>query len=136
MKTLLLDQATWDLTKDASGNIAVADRPYAIAQDVASATRVFLGEIWYDTRLGVPYFEQILGKAPPLEFIKAQLAAPGLTVPNVVDVQVFITGFVNRGLSGQLVITDDRGLTAIVGFMSLDELPWYINAAISYPVVI
>lgn len=36
MKTLLLDQKSWDLTLDAAGNIAVAAEPYAIAQDVAS----------------------------------------------------------------------------------------------------
>ena len=40
--TLLLDQTEWDLVLDASGNIALASPPYALAQDVASAVRTFL----------------------------------------------------------------------------------------------
>lgn len=54
MKTLLLDRATWDLAVDAQGNIAVADVPYATAQDVSSAVREFRGECWYNTALGLP----------------------------------------------------------------------------------
>ena len=56
MKTLLLDQTTWDLTLDANNNIALAAEPYAFAQDAASAIRLFQGELWYDTTRGVPYF--------------------------------------------------------------------------------
>ena len=41
MNTLLLDLTNWDLLVDASGNIAVASDPYSVAQDVASAVRVF-----------------------------------------------------------------------------------------------
>ena len=47
--TLLLDRTTWDLCLDANGNIAMATGPYAIAQDVASAVR-----LWHDTTKGVP----------------------------------------------------------------------------------
>ena len=65
MKTLLLDRTQWDLVQDANGNIALATEPYARAQDVASACRLFRGELWYDTAAGIPYFEDILGKSPP-----------------------------------------------------------------------
>jgi hypothetical protein len=106
MNTLLLDQVTWDLTKDAAGNIAMASNPYAIAQDVASATRLFLGELWYDTTQGVPYFQQILGKLPPAQFIKAALVQAGLTTPETKSIVCYLTGFVNRELTGQLQITD------------------------------
>ncbi len=40
-KTLLLDTDEWDLVLDANGDIALADEPYAISQDVASAIRTF-----------------------------------------------------------------------------------------------
>lgn len=133
MKTLLLDQATWDLTKDASGNIALASNPYSIAQDVASAARLFFGELWYDTTKGVPYLQQILGEAPPPEFIKAQLSAAAGTVPEVIKAETFITAFENREITGQILITDSRGNTLVAGSSSLQgQVPWYINAAVAY----
>jgi hypothetical protein len=114
--TLLLDRTTWDLVLDASGNIAVASPPYALAQDVASACRTFLGEVYYDTTLGVPYFERVLGKFPPLQLVKQLLADAALTVPGVTDPVVFISSFTDRGLSGQVQFTDPSGqvLTADV----------------------
>jgi hypothetical protein len=70
VRTLLLDTATWDLVLDVKGNIAIASEPYSLAQDAASAIKTFLGEVWYDTTQGVPYFEQILGKPPNVELMR------------------------------------------------------------------
>jgi hypothetical protein len=103
--TLLLTQDTWDLCLDASGNIAVASPPYAVAQDVASAIKTFLGEIYYDTGVGIPYFEQILGKSPPLQLVKSQFINAALTVPGVTSALVFFSSFTGRELSGQVQIT-------------------------------
>ncbi len=116
MKTLLLDVVRWDLTVDVTGNIAVASEPYAIAQDAASAIRLFAGELWYDTRQGVPYWEQILGKSPPLALIKAKLEAAAMTVPEVVSAKCYISSFTNRGIKGQVQITDSRGQTSAASF--------------------
>jgi hypothetical protein len=92
--TLLLSVDQWDLTVDSLGNIARASAPYALAQDVASAARTFLGEVYYDTTVGVPYLQQILGKNPPAQFIQNQLAAAALTVPGVVKATCIINSFV------------------------------------------
>lgn len=114
MKTLLLDRTLWDICLDAAGNIAVASEPYAIAQDVASATRLFRGELWYDTSKGVPYFEQILGRAPPLGVLKAKLTEAAKTVPLVDTVKVFISSGDNRVVVGQIQITDTGGTTSVL----------------------
>ena len=114
--TLLLDQTLWDLMLDASGGIAVASDPYSVAQDVASACRVFLGEEWYNATVGVPYFQQILGKNPPAGLIKAQLVAAALTVPGCNNPVVTLTGLVNRRLTGQVQFTDSNGQTQTVAF--------------------
>lgn len=132
MKTLLLDQNIWDLVKDAHGNIALASEPYAIAQDVASAVRVFLGEVWYDTAQGVPYLQQILGKRPPAQFIKDKVAAAGKTTPEVAEIKVTLTGFVDRHLTGQMLIIDTRSRVSIVSFLE-GRVPWYINAITPHP---
>ena len=89
MNTLLLDVGTWDLCSDASGNIASAADPYAIAQDGASAIRTFLGEVWYDDTLGVNYKGQILGKNPPVSLLQELMANAVFTCrPTTADVYV------------------------------------------------
>jgi len=64
-KTLLLDRTVWDLVLDSNGDIALASPPYALEQDVASAVRLFLGELWYDTTKGIPYLKKFLGNYRP-----------------------------------------------------------------------
>lgn len=115
MRTVLLDTALWDLVLDAKGNIAVADAPYALAQDAASAIKLFKGELWYDTRPGVPY-DQILGRSPPLSFIKAQFVAAALRVPGVVAAQCFLNEITDRQVHGQVQVTDRAGVISAAGF--------------------
>ena len=62
--TLALELQDWDLCVDTSGNIALATEPYAIAQDVASACKTFLGECWYDTTYGIPAVAMIAVPVP------------------------------------------------------------------------
>ena len=114
--TLLLDQTVWDLVLDANGNIALAGAPYSVAQDVASVTRTFLGECWYDTSQGIPYWQEILGDLPPLQYIAEQLQDASLTVPNVVAARATFTSFKNRSLAGQIQIIDTDGATNNVAF--------------------
>jgi hypothetical protein len=113
--TLLLDRTTWDLVLDNSGSIALASEPYSIAQDVASAIKTRLGEVWYNTTVGVPY-GQILGKFPPVQFVKAQLVAAAMTVPGVTAAVCFLAGITDRALSGQVLVTDVTGATTPVAF--------------------
>lgn len=115
--TLLLDIAKWDLLLDANGNIAVAAAPYALAQDAASAIKTFLGEVYWDTTIGVRYMTQILGKNPPLPLLKQQLVMAALTVLGVVSAQVFINSLSDRLISGQVQVTDvDTGQVSVAPF--------------------
>jgi hypothetical protein len=117
MNTLLLDQDFNDLCLDASGNIAVASNPYALAQDAASAASTFAGECWYDKSLGLPYLSRIFGQTPPpLALVKAQLIAAALAVPDVVSAKVYFTSLTGRTLTGQLQVTDATGATAVTAF--------------------
>jgi hypothetical protein len=116
MNTLFLLPQTWDLCADASGNIAMATEPYSLAQDAASAIRLFSGELWYDTTQGIPYFGQILGQTPPLQLLKSQFTAVALTVPGVISAVCYITGISGRQVSGQVQVTDATGTTTAAGF--------------------
>jgi hypothetical protein len=113
---LLLDVDAWDLAADATGNIAVAEEPYSLAQDAASAIRLFLGELYYDTSQGIPFFEQILGRRPPVSLMKAHFNRQAMTVPGVVKSQCFITDWTDRKVSGQVQVWDANGNVSAAGF--------------------
>lgn len=114
MKTLLLDVSGWDLLADAAGNIAAAVAPYQHAQDVASALRTFLGEVWYDTSVGIPYFTEVLGHTPPVTFFQELMVQAAKTVPGVVSAECTIEAFENRKVTGQVTFTTDDGQTGTV----------------------
>ena len=114
--TLLLDQTAWDLVIDSAGNIAMASPPYALAQDVASAIKLFVGELWYDTSKGIPYFEDILGHLPPLSVLTGHMEKAALTVPGVVSARVIISSLDNRTVTGQVQFTDESGESNSVNF--------------------
>ena len=116
MKTLYLDPASWDLRLDSTGSIAVADAPYQLAQDAASAILTFIGECFYDKSLGVPYFDQILGHTPSLALMKARFEAAALTVPGVVSAKAYIQRYVNRTVTGTVHVTDRAGATTSAAF--------------------
>lgn len=109
--TLLLDSDGWDWVVDASGNIAVAGAPYSQAQDAASAIRLKLGELYYDTTQGVPY-DRILAQPPNIALLKSYMVAAALTVPGVVSAVCFITSIVGRSVLGQVQITNSSGQAA------------------------
>jgi hypothetical protein len=114
--TLLLDTQAWDLVLDSNGNIALAAPPYAVAQDVASAIRLFLGELWYDTTQGVPYMQQILGQNPTTSQIAAALNQAALTVSSVATANTVITSIAGREVSGQVQFTTTDGSSTTVNF--------------------
>ena len=114
--TLLLDQTQWDLVIDSAGNIAMATPEYALAQDVASAVRLFLGELWYATEKGIPYWEDVLGHLPPASLLTGSIEKAALTVPGVVSAQCIISAFEGREITGQIQFIDEMGTANGVTF--------------------
>lgn len=122
MKTLLLAVDTWDVVLDANGNWAVADVPYALAQDVASSIKTFLAEVWYDTTIGVRWKQQILGKRPPVSLFQEYMVAAALAATpanadvTVVSAKCLIQSFsaITREVIGQVQFVDSNGNTGAV----------------------
>lgn len=108
--TLLLDRANWDLALDANGNIAVADDPYSMEQDVASECRVFEGECYYDTTRGIAFFD-ILGRPAPVQLLKQSLVTAAKRVPGVGDATVYLNELTPRSFGGQVQFS--RGVATI-----------------------
>jgi hypothetical protein len=112
-KTMQLDTGTWDLMLDGSGNLAIADEPYAVAQDVASACLVFSGECYYDNTLGIPWKSDVLGKKPSPGFIAQKMQTEAKKLP-IVD-QALATVFFDkntRTTRGTIRVTDVNGNTS------------------------
>jgi hypothetical protein len=104
------------LVLDVYGNIAAATEPYQLAQDAASAIRLFQGELWFDTSKGVPYFTDVLGRVPPLALLRARLETAAETVPGVASATCVIASVEGRQVRGQVQVTAANGATATAGF--------------------
>lgn len=114
--TLCLDISTWDLFLDSSGNIAMAQPPYALAQDVASAIKTFLGEVWYDDTIGIPYLAKILGQVPPISVFQQYMVDAAESVPGVVSAVCLISSYspLTRKVIGQVQFTDESNVTGSI----------------------
>lgn len=116
MNTILLDTVAWDLVLDVGGNIAVASQPYSLAQDAASAIKLFQGELWYDVSQGIPYWAQILGENPSLSLMKAKWTTAALTVPGVASAVCYISSITDRIVGGQVQVTSSTGQISAAAF--------------------
>lgn len=108
--TIFLNPDTWDLDIDASRNIAMANTPYAQAQNVASACRVWQGECPLNTARGVPYEANVLGYRPTLSQVGSWFQGEANQVRGVAS-SVAILSFDegSRGLGGQMQLTLSDG---------------------------
>jgi hypothetical protein len=97
---------------------------------VASAVRTFQGECWYDTTLGVPYFQNILGYRISLQYMKQAFVRAGMIVPDVASITCFLTGpGLNRSVGGQLQIKSRSGLISVAETGNLlGVAPWWVSA--------
>lgn len=107
--TMKLDES-WDLALDGDGNLAIATDSEAVAQDVASACMVFSRECWFDSTLGIPWKESVLGNQFTPGFIAQKMQTEAKKLP-VVD-QAVASVFFNKGtrrVTGTIRVTDITG---------------------------
>ncbi|MFY1028341.1 hypothetical protein ACE4RU_11705 [Actinobacillus seminis] len=109
MNTLFLHPQKWDLVLDNEGNIAYAKDPYAKAQDVASAIKLFKGELYYDTSKGIPYFDETLGKKQSLALYQYRLEKAALSVAGVAAAKAIVQSNEDRSVTGVVKFTDETG---------------------------
>ena len=115
MNTLFLMPNSWDLTLDASGNIAVASSTYQQAQDIASECRVFVKDMYFSQSEGIPYLEDILGKGLyPLALYRRHLQERALLVPGVTAANIKLALPSDRTLVGSIEFTNNKGKTGVI----------------------
>ncbi|WHB31166.1 baseplate wedge subunit [Xanthomonas phage NEB7] len=117
--TLALDPAVWDLTLDAYGNVATVGDDTAqdvqtgpglrLAQDVATRTRAWRGEVYFDTAQGIDY-DAYLGTAPLVGQLQSDFQTEALKVPGCATALAnFDLARTPRVLSGTLLLSDQAG---------------------------
>ncbi len=93
-RTLRLEPATWDLTLDGVGRIALARDEAATAQNVANEARLFTNDAYFARERGVPHFLIELGRRVNVSAVRSCLRRAALSVPDVKEVlSVEITDF-------------------------------------------
>ena len=112
--TLYLRPDTWDLTLDNDGNIALATQTYQQAQDICSACRTMIKDMYYQQGEGIPYLEQILGQHTyPLALYRQQLQETAMSVDGVVSATVDLS-LNDRVLSGIIKFTNQQNETVTI----------------------
>ena len=115
-RTLYLDQDTWDITLDGAGNIKTAISPYADAQNIANAVRLFTHDAYLRQRQGVPHFSLDLGVQPAASEVRAVYRETALAVENIAAATVEIAGLdtETRAMTGTIQATSANGETVSV----------------------
>ena len=100
MADLKLD-ADGDLEIGPDGDLIIITGIDAIAQHLRIRLQFFRGEWFLDTRLGIPYFEEVLIKSPDLNVVQSLLREAIRETPGVISITSFELDFdgVTRKLS-------------------------------------
>lgn len=101
MISLKLIKDSWDIQLDENGLLLVADADYSIAQNVATAVRLFTNDAYFDTRSGIPHFQITYIRNPNLSVIRSRIKATAEAVVGVASATVILNPLTEAGtLSG------------------------------------
>ena len=103
---LELDNATWDLVLDGTGNVKTLgsdDAPALLSQRIKHRLQTFRGECYLDRSVGVPYFSEVLKKNPDLSRIRSLLASVISGVTGVLKILELSLDFQQRARALRVV---------------------------------
>jgi len=86
MKDLKIDIATSDLELSTGLDLSVVEEDEQIQQNLAIRLRFFFGEWFLNTKVGIPYIEDILKKNPNPSTIEALLKEAISGTPGVYEI--------------------------------------------------
>lgn len=111
MKTLRLNNETWDIGVDGYGNIGVVESNQRLAQDVASSVRVWKGELPFNTDRGINYGnpDELM---PTLNY---DINNQARYIEGVQDSYVVFDKLTDRKLDVTIYLTNESGEQVVVG---------------------
>ncbi len=119
MISLLLNN-NWDITLNDNGSLKTADPNYSTAQTVANAVKLFTGDAYFNTDIGIPHFEITLKRNPALSVIRSHIKKAAMSVSNVKHAEVIINSD-NEMIQGNILITLENGKRSSVSIVFPDE---------------
>lgn len=75
-----------DIYLDASNNISMSYDQQALLEQCAQASKTVLGELVFNTNVGIPYYEAVWVGVPNLQQFQASLRAAFLSIDGVTEV--------------------------------------------------
>lgn len=112
MSLLLTNE--WDITLDNAGNLAIADKNYSIAQDVANAVKLFTNDAYFDTQAGIPHFEISLKRNVSASVVRARIKEAAENVPGVKSAVVNVIEIKAGKLQAEIQLTLNNNTTAVI----------------------
>lgn len=102
-----------------NGDLVLADDKQGILQNILQTLKIYFGEWFMNTSLGIPYFNQILVKNPQQDVINAILINQILNVPGVSQLNEysFTPDFIARKLEVSFLAQTTAGLVDYTGLL-------------------
>jgi hypothetical protein len=76
-------QTTGNTLVVTNGDLVICDNLDAIIQDVSRRLKFFLGEWFLNTKAGIPYFQEILGKHKPDGYVASLFRQVVMETPGI-----------------------------------------------------
>jgi hypothetical protein len=102
-----------DIYLDASGNISISTDQQALLEECAQVARTLLGELVFNTSLGIPYFETVWTGVPNTAQFLAALRTSFLNVNGVLEI-VSLTAIQGTNSSFTPSLNDTLTYTAVI----------------------
>ena len=107
--------AFMDLYLDSYGNISVSYDLQAVLEECAQAAQTRLGELIYNTNVGIPYEQVLWIGTPNIEQFNAALRVAFLSIDQVTDVISLTMSQSNNTLSYTAIINTTFGVGVVNG---------------------
>jgi hypothetical protein len=98
-----------DLYLDENGDLAGVSGVDGIASDLRSRLQTFLGEYTWNTAIGLPWLQEILGERPPRSRIEELVRTEALKTPGVISIDDFTATGSGRTLAVTFRASTDLG---------------------------
>ena len=115
MSDLFLDPTTGDITLVGNSPVLVEDTLSVVRQRIQIRLNTFLGEWFYNSEVGVPYYEQILTQKYDKSIVDSVLRSEVLETEDVIEVTSFETTFdkATRKLNFYIEATTTQGSVTV-----------------------
>lgn len=110
-----------DIYLDDTGDLAGVSGAAGVASDLMSRLETFLGEYTWNTAIGMPWRQEILGERPTKARIEELIRAQALGTPGVITVEQFTLEGEGRTLSITFRAVTDLGQVITASLLAEQE---------------